>query len=55
MEQNENRKFDRVGQGVVAPQQSIPDQIAQLADLHRQGVLTAEEFEAKKRQLLDRL
>ena len=33
----------------------IPDQIKQLADLHRSGVLTDEEFQAKKTELLSRL
>ncbi len=34
---------------------SIPQQIAQLAELRDQGVLSEEEFQAKKAQLLDRL
>jgi uncharacterized membrane protein YdbT with pleckstrin-like domain len=34
---------------------SIPEQIDQLADLARRGILTREEFEAKKSELLDRL
>lgn len=58
MEANENRKFDRLGGGGGAPmppQQSIPEQIAKLAELHRQGVLTDAEFQQKKQQLLDRL
>jgi uncharacterized membrane protein YdbT with pleckstrin-like domain len=54
MEQNENRKFDRLGHG-AAPSLSIPEQIEKLAELHRQGVLTQAEFESKKKQLLDRL
>jgi 3-oxoacyl-ACP reductase-like protein len=33
----------------------IPDQIAKLAALRDQGVLSADEFEAKKAELLDRL
>lgn len=33
----------------------IPDLIAELAELHEQGILSEEEFEAKKRELLDRL
>jgi hypothetical protein len=38
------------------PQQAdVLDQIAQLGQLHAAGVLTTAEFEAKKRQLLDRL
>lgn len=59
MEANENRKFDRLGGGgggaPMPPQQSIPEQIAKLAELHRQGVLTDAEFQQKKQQLLDRL
>jgi uncharacterized membrane protein YdbT with pleckstrin-like domain len=51
MEDNENRKFDRVGRA----QLSIPEQIEKLADLHRQGVLTDTEFQEKKQDLLDRL
>ena len=56
MENNENRKFDRVGRNL--PQQapsSIPDQIEKLAELRQQGVLTDAEFQAKKRELLDRM
>lgn len=34
---------------------SIPDQIAQLGKLRDSGVLTEEEFQAKKQQLLDRM
>jgi hypothetical protein len=33
----------------------IPDLIAELAELHQQGVLSQEEFETKKRELLARL
>jgi hypothetical protein len=33
----------------------IPDQIRQLADLRDQGILTEEEFDAKKAELLSRL
>ncbi len=56
MENNENRKFDRVGQnlgggGAV----SIPDQIQKLDDLRRNGVLTEDEFAQKKADLLRRL
>ena len=52
MEQNENRKFDRIS---GTRQDSIPDQIAQLEQLRQQGVLTQAEFDAKKQQLLDRM
>jgi hypothetical protein len=56
VEANENRKFDRVGQGGGGTSgQSIPDQIARLDELRRNGVLTDAEFEAKKAQLLDRM
>ncbi|MEJ5256447.1 MAG: PH domain-containing protein [Acidimicrobiales bacterium] len=61
MENNENRKFDRVAQGLNAASTggaaspSIPEQIAQLAQLRDQGHLTPEEFEAKKADLLRRM
>lgn len=56
MEDNENRKYDRVGRHVSSgPGTSIPDQIEKLADLYRQGVLTEAEFQDKKQELLDRL
>lgn len=55
MEANENRKFDRVGRNLQSAAPSIPDQIEKLAELHRQGVLTDAEFQAKKKDLLDRL
>ncbi len=34
---------------------SVPEQITQLAELRDRGVITAEEFEAKKAQLLERM
>lgn len=37
------------------PQADIPAKIKQLAELHEQGVLTVEEFESKKKELLDRI
>ena len=57
MENNENRKFDRVGRSMApdAGGASIPHQIEKLAELHRQGVLTDAEFTQKKQQLLDRM
>lgn len=57
IEDNGNRPFDRIGRNVAAAGggDSIPDQIAQLADLYRQGVLTEQEFQSKKKELLDRL
>ena len=39
----------------VEQEESIPDQIADLAKLRDQGVITEAEFQAKKAQLLDRL
>lgn len=33
----------------------IPDQIRKLGELHRDDLLTAEEFEAKKTELLERM
>jgi uncharacterized membrane protein YdbT with pleckstrin-like domain len=58
MEDNENRKFDRVGASVRAAQSdepSIPAQIRELDELRKQGVLSEEEFAAKKKQLLERM
>lgn len=55
MENNENRKFDRVGRNMAPAQTSIPSQIEKLAELHQQGVLTDQEFQTKKRELLDRM
>lgn len=54
MEANENRKFDRVGQSFTGSS-SIPDQIAQLDELRKQGVLSESEFQQKKTELLDRM
>ena len=53
----ETRKLERMGQaarGDAAPD-SIPEQIEQLDQLRRQGLVTDDEFEAKKRELLDRM
>ncbi len=64
IEDNENRKFDRAAgikgaaaaaAGAGAPGPSIPEQIDQLDDLRRRGVISQAEFDAKKTQLLDRL
>jgi uncharacterized membrane protein YdbT with pleckstrin-like domain len=58
IEANENRKYDRVGESVASIDErepSIPAQIRELDDLRKQGVLSEEEFAAKKRQLLDRM
>ena len=50
-EDNNNRMM-RPG---AQPTASVPDQIAALARLHDQGILTEAEFEAKKQELLKRL
>ncbi len=55
MEANENRKFDRVSNNLSQSGPSIPEQIQQLDGLRQQGVLTDAEFDAKKRELLDRM
>jgi uncharacterized membrane protein YdbT with pleckstrin-like domain len=61
MEAGEHRQFQRMGEATAsafggnAPGPSIPEQIEQLDALRRAGTLTDEEFEAKKRDLLDRM
>ena len=61
MEENENRKFDRIGREVRegddtgGGSQSIPEQIRQLDELRKEGVVSEEEFKLKKQQLLDRM
>jgi uncharacterized membrane protein YdbT with pleckstrin-like domain len=57
MEDNENRKFDRIGaaRGPSTQEDSIPAQIRELDELRRQGVLSEDEFAKKKQQLLDRM
>jgi uncharacterized membrane protein YdbT with pleckstrin-like domain len=67
MEGNENRKFDRVSdginqtlaQGAQAPAApagpSITEQIEKLSELRDKGVLSEEEFQAKKADLLQRM
>jgi uncharacterized membrane protein YdbT with pleckstrin-like domain len=70
MESNENRKFDRINinhaqaqvtSGGDAPTQpapgggSIPDQLVKLDDLRKRGVISEEEFAAKKTELLKRM
>jgi uncharacterized membrane protein YdbT with pleckstrin-like domain len=56
MEANENRKFDRIGPGASRGESnSIPNQIRELDELRRQGVLSEEEFAQKKQDLLDRM
>lgn len=58
MEQNENRKFDRIGASQadqIGAGASIPEQIQQLDALRQQGVLTEVEFQEKKAELLRRM
>jgi len=60
VENLENRKLQRMAQAArggeaTPPAASIPDQIEKLDRLRRQGVLTDDEFEAKKKELLDRM
>ncbi len=54
MEENENRKFDRVGRN-MAGGLSIPEQIEKLDELRNKGIISAAEFEEKKNDLLDRM
>ena len=42
-------------QGSVNVVDDIPSQIKKLSDLKDSGVLSVEEFEAKKKELLDRI
>jgi hypothetical protein len=39
----------------ASPGANIPEQLKQLAELRDSGVITAQEFEAKKAQLLERM
>lgn len=65
IENNENRKFDRMRGAGTAPggtdptlvqgAQSIPEQIEKLAELHQRGVLSDAEYQRKKAELLDRM
>ena len=61
MEAGEHRQFQRMGEATAsafggnAPGPSIPEQIEQLDALRRAGTITDDEFEAKKRDLLDRM
>jgi uncharacterized membrane protein YeaQ/YmgE (transglycosylase-associated protein family) len=42
------------GRGASPTQEDVSDQLRKLSELHRDGVLTDEEFEAKKAELLAR-
>lgn len=63
MEALERRDYQRMGEataqamsaGNVAASASIPQQIEQLDELRRKGAISDAEFEAKKRDLLDRM
>lgn len=57
MENNENRKFDRVGRNMSGGGSglSIPEQIEKLAELQQKGIISSSEFEEKKAELLDRM
>lgn len=52
IEGNQNRLADRMAGRHEA---SIPDQIEKLKSLHEKGLVSDDEFEAKRRQLLDRM
>lgn len=54
----QDRRLHRLGRAASdasTHERSIPEQIEQLDRLRRQGVVTDEEFEQKKRELLDRM
>ncbi|MCD9624986.1 PH domain-containing protein [Rhabdothermincola salaria] len=66
IEANEIKMADRISGGInvahaaqsaaaAPPQQTVPEQIEHLARLRDQGVLTDEEFQAKKAELLGRM
>jgi uncharacterized membrane protein YdbT with pleckstrin-like domain len=65
MEENENRKYDRIDANIdrkltthAAPRgepPSIPEQIERLGELRRKGLITDQEFQAKKAELLERM
>lgn len=65
MEDNENKKYDRIrdatqgSQASAAPAApaapSVTEQLNQLDDLRTRGVITQEEFDRKKAELLDRM
>jgi uncharacterized membrane protein YdbT with pleckstrin-like domain len=60
MEANEIKAADRISGGInraqgAAGSESIPDQIAKLSALRDQGVLTEDEFQMKKQELLGRM
>ncbi len=54
IEDNENRKFDRIGQGGGTGQVSVADELAKLDELRRSGVRSEAEFAAQTARLLGR-
>jgi len=44
---------ENLGQTTTGSEKGVPELLAELEDLHRRGILTDEEFEAKKQKLLD--
>lgn len=56
-ERYESRRLDRIGRASAGHNAgpSIPEQISQLEELRKQGVVTNEEFAAKKAELLGRM
>lgn len=56
MEANENRKFDRVAEGINAGAlggtASVADELRKLDELRSQGILSDAEFQAQKQRLL---
>jgi uncharacterized membrane protein YdbT with pleckstrin-like domain len=59
MEANNTRMYGGVtrsdAKGTATPEHSIPEQLDQLDALRKRGVISEEEFRAKKAQLLDRM
>ena len=43
------------GPGAGAPKRDVFEQITKLADLHKSGVLTDDEFQREKAKLLDEI
>ena len=54
-EDHKLRKLSSAATAAAQPTASIPEQIEKLDQLRRQGLVTDAEFEAKKRDLLDRM
>ncbi len=52
MEDNENRKFDRINVGARAASLSPVEQVERLQSLLAQGTITPEQFEAEKARIL---